>query len=56
MNLLQVQGHVPLPVGQHRRDLRQGHAMQGGAGGVWRSHFPMLIIFSGSGNETFGVR
>ena len=33
LDLLQVQAHVPLPIGQHRRDLRQGHAVEGGAGG-----------------------
>ena len=33
LDLLQVQGHVPLPIGQHRRDLGQGHAVDGRAGG-----------------------
>ena len=33
LDLFQVQCHVPLPVGQHRRNLRQGDAMDGRAGG-----------------------
>ena len=58
LDLLQVQAHVPLPIGQHRRDLGQGHAVEGGAGGggsVRGGHFFIVAQYCSSCQE-WGVR